>query len=211
MTLAHRLGEQRAVYVLDDGVVQSHRIFTFETIEEAASTTLSLVSSILRSHYQGRKGHWGVHLGGWSYGGVLAVEVAKQLGVHGHDVNIDLLSVSMFDAPLRGDVVSEEQDDQHLHDDGEGDSILSNAQEHFQACTKLLRIYHRRPQESKPLQCKVLDIRPIDGQILAGSSVSVPELTSGSIEKKSTPGDHWTMLSKEHVDSIVALLNEFLA
>jgi thioesterase domain-containing protein len=202
--------------VLDDGVVQGHRDYSFQSIEEAASSCLSLITSILNTHYQDKKDRYALHLAGWSYGGVIAAEVAKQLTSSKDHVEIDLRSVSMFDAPLRGDVVSEEEDDLHVNPQQESErdankgnnNIMNAAHDHFEGCTRLLRAYHKRPEELQPLTCTILDIRPAEGQILAISSDSVGELSTGRIEKRVSPGNHWTMLNRDHVSNVVQFLNE---
>ncbi len=208
LPLANRLGKHRAVYALDDGVVQGQRSFSFQTIENAASLALPIVINILTAHYKSSKAKREVHLAGWSYGGVLAVEIAKQLIALGEDT--DLLSVSMFDAPLRSDVVKEDEDGRHLPNASDDDGIMLAANEHFKECTKLLRMYHQRPVEQQALQCTVLDIRPQSGQKLLASADSVTELTSGRVEKKTTSGDHWTMLSNDNVDNIVQIMNDVI-
>lgn len=81
-----------AVYVLDDGVMLSGNLFQFESIEHVAATCLPVIESILKRHHDNtRDNHTDFdgsnisaddsavvfNLGGWSYGGVVAVAVAK--------------------------------------------------------------------------------------------------------------------------------------
>lgn len=215
MTLADRLRESYNVYVLDDGAVQGHRPYSFSSIEEAASSALLSIKNILQVHYGQMEKTWIVHLAGWSYGGVIAVEVAKQWPAipWPSDVKTSLHSITLFDAPLRGDVVSEQENEEEKemhHNNHNQEQVLNTAGHHFVSCTKLLRTYHNRPMEQKPLQCQIIDLRPEDGDraSLELSLKSIEELTSGHVTQRSCPGDHWTMLNNEHIDRLVTILKE---
>ena len=192
MTLAGELDKSFPVIVLDDGVVESGNDFSFSSIQEVASACSEVIRKVLDSQTQKE-----VILCGWSYGGVVAVEVAKQLKSF---QQISVKSIAMFDSPLRAAVVEKSETD----DDGKTDNTFGNAlsgdQEvmqraasHFASCTKLLRMYHQRPAEKKPLSCPLFDIRPESSEY-AIDFASVEELSSGPVKQTMVSGNHWTMI-----------------
>lgn len=210
MALAKKLGLSRSVYVLDDGAVQLQRTLSFSSIADAAASASLVVAAILNSHYGSSLSTHPVHLAGWSYGGVVAIEVAKQLAGSSDFKHIKLQSVTMFDSPLRGDVVTESEDHDQVAAIGEkqsGENVMQASHQHFLACTTLLHAYHKRPLEQQPLTCTVLDVRPMDGAQLSTSSDSVMEWTSGRVDRRVSGGTHWTMLSEENVDQIGLMMN----
>ncbi|RYY97733.1 MAG: hypothetical protein EOO11_10025 [Chitinophagaceae bacterium] len=210
MALAKKLGLSRSVYVLDDGAVQSQRSLSFASIADAAKSAGSVVAAILKAHYGSSSGIHSVHLAGWSYGGVVAIEMAKQLGLNAEFRHIKLQSVTLFDSPLRGDVVSESEDHDQVTAIGEEQTdqkVMHASHQHFLACTTLLHTYHKRPTEQQPLTCTVLDVRPMDGTQLSTSSDSVIEWTSGRVDRRVSSGTHWTMLSEENVDQVSLMMN----
>jgi len=93
------------VYVLDDGVMLSDNLFQFESIEHVAVTCLPLIISILKRHHNTTDTDDSVvlfNLGGWSYGGVVAVAVAKLLQ-NTPDLcsKLRVSKLFLFDSPLR--------------------------------------------------------------------------------------------------------------
>lgn len=214
MQLSTHLSKQRPVYALDDKVVESGIDFPFKTIEEVATSCITVINSILSDRIQADKGVE-VDLAGWSYGGVVAVEVAKQLV--SSNVNIKVRSVVMFDSPLRSavvqDSVAHKEEDIPFDYNKQGSSksaatTLERATKHFKACTSLLSLYHQRPKEQMPLACAVLDIRPQQSEYLLDQS-ALEELTSGPIVKETVPGTHWTILYDNNAVATAEVVEQF--
>lgn len=147
MDLARQLGKDQPVYVLDDGVMLSDKPFTFKSIADVARECLPHALKIINKHgYSSASSSVSLsnrnkdnkiiidqndqidkcnstkkslHLGGWSYGGVVSYELAKLLmnhegnasnfaaadsnGGNDDDENIEIVvkSLLLFDAPLR--------------------------------------------------------------------------------------------------------------
>lgn len=215
MQLSAQLSKNRPVFALDDRVVESGVSLPFDSIEQVAKNCLKVMHSIL-SNRAVQNGKVEIDLAGWSYGGVVAVEIAKQITLS--DDRITVRSVAMFDSPLRSAVVQESAADHVEHspfDDannggaaGNNAVTLQRAEKHFKECTALLTLYHQRPQESQPLRCSVLDVRPESTDYVFEES-AVKELTSGSISKEIVPGTHWTMLYNENAASTAQVLERF--
>ena len=125
------------MFVVDDGALLSGREFAFESISDAATAALPLVRQVIEKHgatrvagQMGQAGQGGqmtangmervIGLAGWSYGGVLAAEVAKMLSSScdanktdgenvlsgtekkdGNGFSLRIQGLVLFDAPLR--------------------------------------------------------------------------------------------------------------
>eukprot|EP00658_Telonema_sp_P-2_P077755 TRINITY_DN7111_c0_g1_i1.p1 TRINITY_DN7111_c0_g1~~TRINITY_DN7111_c0_g1_i1.p1 ORF type:complete len:130 (-),score=21.28 TRINITY_DN7111_c0_g1_i1:117-506(-) len=101
-----------------------------------------------------------VSLGGWSYGGVVALEAAQLLA----EVGISVVNLHLFDAPIQP---SSNQEDlssaKHLA------TVLTTVEEqqHFQNCVGLLEKYHQTPTQTK------LDRVPIYNFLSSSQSLSL--------------------------------------
>lgn len=212
MQLSSQLSKHRPIYALDDKVVESGIDLPFQSIEQVATNCIAIICSIL-SHRIQSNNYVEIHLAGWSYGGVVAVEVAKQFAAN---ACIKVKSVAMFDSPLRSAVVLREntQNDRSPFDttsDGNAKSnvvTLQRAAKHFKECTQLLSLYHQRPKETKPLSCAILDVRPKQSDYIFDEE-PIAELTSGPILKEIVPGTHWTMLYDGNASSTAGVLEKF--
>lgn len=187
--------------------------FTFHSIEEVARECLVVVESIAKNYYDGCGSSTEVFdmgkilLAGWSYGGVVAVELAKQLSATSTTINV--ASLVLFDSPLRSPVVQDKVSDkidskhvppttanQHHH------QVHAIADSHFDACTRLLALYHQRPDENQPLTCAICDIRPTESDYLVAFE-AVQELSSSVQSCRVTvKGSHWTMLTADFVSAV---------
>merc|ERR1712096_445526 len=93
-------GLDMPVYGVDDGCVsRDDGDLPYTTIAEAAEAAVAPTLEACIASAGGR-----VFLGGWSYGGVLAVELARLLKARS-STKVTVLGVVLFDAPLRGAVV----------------------------------------------------------------------------------------------------------
>lgn len=205
MDLARELGAERHVFALDDGVLLAGRSFTFLSIEDVAKNCLPLVLGIASKFAKGNRGMNEIVLAGWSYGGVVAVEVAKLLrskeGVH-------VKSLFLFDSPLRKPVVDSESssdDDHAFATETHSGDVSDVSKTHFDNCTRLLELFHGRSPEIKPLICPIFDIRPTSSKY-SGDSRSVEELTTGVVRYESVCGTHWTMLFGENAISVSKII-----
>jgi len=89
--LAEQLDPRQAVYALEDASLGGLVSFTLESIEAVAKACAALVRGVLPSLTAP------CVIGGWSYGGVVALQLASQL----EEVGVMVELVAMFDAPLR--------------------------------------------------------------------------------------------------------------
>ncbi len=217
MQLANQLSNHRPIYALDDRVIESGISLSFHNITEVAIACLSVIHTILDNSKNGSDCSDEsviIDVGGWSYGGVVAVEVAKQL--LNNNKNIIVRSIIMFDSPLRSAVVTSSSlnDDSsnsvgnNAHDSSSNPTMV-HAERHFEECTRLLTLYHQRPKEEKPLSCLILAIRPNQAEYQIEHE-SIEELTTGKIVCDIVPGTHWTMLYDDNALSTAKIVDEFL-
>lgn len=90
------------------------------------------------------------------------------------------------------------------------DDIVNQADDHFKACTDLLKKYHLRPVEFKPLTCPIYDLRPRDDSSYRCPIEAIEELTTGKVTRKVVEGNHWTMLFNEHAISVANIVMSYL-
>lgn len=205
--------------------------FGFDSIEEVANACIPRILEVLESATPSQTdigstptmirrkrlnsiSHLKIILAGWSYGGVVASEVAKQIEL-GYSNRIAVQSVTMFDSPLRKPLninESSSYDESTIADKiktlSTSADLSDRIKKHFQVCTDLLAKYHKRPQEDKILKCPILDIRPLEADFNFSIS-DVEELTTGKVERKFVPGSHWTMLFEEFAQHTIHLFVEF--
>jgi hypothetical protein len=225
-----------AVYVLDDGVMLSGNLFKFESIEHVAATCLPVIESILKRHHDNTRDHHTdididssninagdstviFNLGGWSYGGVVAVAVAKLIQNKTSSVctlynKLVVNKLILIDSSLRAS--NNESEDEirkmvtaksiHTNDD----NIATQTNNHFKACIELLQKHHQRPLELKPLICPIYDIRPSEDSTYGCPITAIEELTTGKVTRCMVAGNHWTMLFNEHAVSIAEILKSYL-
>ncbi len=217
MQLANQLSNNRPIYALDDRVIESGISLSSHSVTEVAIACLSVIHTILDNNSKNRSDSDEsviIDVGGWSYGGVVAVEVAKQL--LNNNKNIIVRNIIMFDSPLRSAVVTSSKsiDDSSNNSVGKAHDSSSNptmvhAERHFEECTRLLTLYHQRPKEEKPLSCLILAIRPNQAEYQIEHE-SIEELTTGKIVCDIVPGTHWTMLYDDNALSTAKIVDEFL-
>lgn len=167
-------------------------------------------------------------LAGWSYGGVVATAVAKLITTHKNNLKDKVIVIKcliLLDSPLRAKKISESTNTDDNHNDDDDDDIItlstvgtiqSNTKnieyysnQHFQSCTDLLRKYHLRDAENKPLECIICDIRPIETNYDC-DIYAIEELTTGKVTRKIVDGTHWTMLFNENTKNISKILNTYI-
>ena len=211
MELAQALGGSRPVFALDDGVVSSGSEFLFSSIEAAAAECLAALRS-------GNLGQQVAILGGWSYGGVVAVEMMKQMvALAKEDCPLDVQQLVLFDAPLRPPVLGPPAQgglSSNL-DESENNGIESyqaalgglnaHVHHHFERCTDLLRDYQRRVEDRGFINCRVLDIRPSESRYLCSKEAAEEVVVeSGLVHRLQVQGSHWTMIFGDHAVAVAA-------
>lgn len=197
-----------SVYLLDDGVILNSSRFDFKSINEVAEACLSSVYKILSSVYENSVNSqpFEVILSGWSYGGVVAAEVARLLTLSGKS---KVLSLLIFDSPLRASISETrgQKTDIKLDIHEIDTSLQYRTTKHFRACTDLLKQYQIRTIcPSEPLlSCFVWDIRPKISEYDCGLAAA-QELTVGIAKRVTVEGNHWNMLMGPHSLNIAAII-----
>jgi thioesterase domain-containing protein len=232
LELAGSLRKDLTVFALDDGALLSGRPFRFDSIQQVAEACFDHVLEVARDYglrtESSCEERRTILLGGWSYGGVVAVEIAKlvlsrkrQLKSVDNPIEIEVASIVLFDSPLR--------QPKRIHELSEADGSSSNrpayrdlidatgssgdiqvvarTAEHFTACTALLSKYHGRAAESKSLSCPIVDVRPDETDYLCDLS-AIEELTVAVVHRPVVRGSHWTMLFGQFVDAVAAIVHE---
>ena len=166
------------VVALDDGVVGGRRpSLGFLSIAEAALAVASAARHFLA---RGRR----VYLGGWSLGGVLALEAAASLEKG------SLAGVVLVDAPLLGSVVEEAP----TFDD-------KAAERHFHDATTILKDYYK---QGAAINCR-LDCDVLHLVANNNPATTVPphlRLTARTMHH----ADHWSMLHRHHAPDAAKLV-----
>jgi pimeloyl-ACP methyl ester carboxylesterase len=215
LPLITRLGLRASVYAIDDAYLTGeYAAFGFRSIEAVADECLSLVASAI--------GASSLVLGGWSYGGVVALQMAARLAQAGAEAP-HVHSVLMFDSPLgqtagqgfhRGDdamrggalVQTLRAQLQPLVDDEAAlDTLSANAASHFAACNELLDVYDAAAVR---VGCPLVDVRPLNSE--CDFMESLAPLTKGPVHSLEVGGDHFTMLFGEHTAPLVDAVAPFL-
>lgn len=185
----------------------SGKPFVFPTIESVAVACLSIVINLARTYgVRGYTGETHIVLAGWSYGGVIATEVAKLLTGSNcqPEIHVDLLA--LFDAPLRPvSTLSQRETNVSLGElvEKPEESLGSeSAKIHYSKCRHLLELYHKRSLEEQPLQCPILSLIPENDNPSCDDEV-LKELTSSrTVISRLVPGSHWTMLKGDNAESV---------
>jgi thioesterase domain-containing protein len=124
MELVKAMGPGRRVLALDDSVLTTGATFDFQSVQQVAAECVL----VLREALQGPSPVQ-LLLGGWSYGGVVAVEVAQQLAALGEASPFRVMLLTLFDAPLRQPSVAESptlEDDWVVGSEVDSNSDTSN-------------------------------------------------------------------------------------
>jgi len=216
LPLVQRLGTTIPVYAIDDAFLTGESAaFTFTSIEAVADECLALLTAALGTPPA-------LTLGGWSYGGVVALQMAARLSQSG-GTQPTVRSVLMIDAPLgqtvgkgfhRGDdamrggalVQTLRAQLQPLVDDEASlDMLSAHAAAHFGACNGLLDVYDATAVR---VGCPLVDVRPAASECAFMESLA--PLTDEAVHSREVGGDHFTMLFGEHTAAVADALSPFL-
>jgi len=216
LPLVQRLGSRIPIYAIDDAFLTGEcESFGFGSIEAVADECLSLISSALGTPPA-------LTLGGWSYGGVVALQMASRLAQSGGSQPV-VRSVLMMDAPLgqtvgkgfhRGDdalrggalvQTLRAQLEPLVDDEASLDMLSAHAAAHFAACNELLDAYDATALR---VRCRLVDVRPAHSECAFMESLA--PLTEDSVHTHEVGGDHFTMLFGEHTAAVADALSPFL-
>jgi acyl transferase domain-containing protein/acyl-CoA synthetase (AMP-forming)/AMP-acid ligase II/thioesterase domain-containing protein/acyl carrier protein len=93
--LSKHLGTEQPFYALQPTVLDNYRVYRADADEAAADSNIEEVAASCIKALQSVESHGPYFLGGWSLGGVVAFEMAQQLGKQGERVAL----LALFDAP----------------------------------------------------------------------------------------------------------------
>jgi acyl carrier protein/surfactin synthase thioesterase subunit len=224
---AKLLGDSFPIFAIDDGCIQNGLDFEFESIQEVASTAIPLIEDITKRFRNPSEstGKVKVILAGWSYGGVVAIEVAKLILQRSNlwkDIEVQCLS--LFDSPVTAPIFSSPSGSQNddfpvellsstnnsnnsngtSNSTSSMDSLIQQmTRTHFDKCTALLELYYRSPVDPAEFSCPIHDIRAEKSNYFIPlesiTNLVVPSALS-SVERTVIPGgDHWNIITGDYV------------
>ena len=199
-----------AIYALDDGIISSGGSMDFDSITEVARdciVVLTKKASLLRTKK--------IHVIGWSYGGIVALEVARQL----NDVSLVVVaSVILIDSPINNNSNNntssklENQDDDHygldsLTRDVPQLELRDRIKQHFKDCTMLINKYNSTllANNGLYLTCPIIDIRPLEDSNFCNMQV-IRDLTSAEVQRFTVSGSHWTMIFNNFAENVAKII-----
>ena len=194
-----------SVFAIDDDVVTSGKAFDYEKIDDVVEQVFKVVKKIIADHNLGA-----FSIGGWSYGGVVAMLTALKLEVTGIEVN----TVITFDSPIvKKSKPIEYSMVESLKTNGKDnldEQLIERSIDHFKKCTRLLNLFHSQFTYNNlhDMRSSLLEILPEDDC----------EQSNGSENQKlslrhatfTTPGNHWNMIFFPHNEKIkITIENHF--
>lgn len=196
------------MYCIDDGVILRDLTHAENSIDEVARKCSQLLEQFLQQYYKRHGQIQSLILGGWSYGGVIAIHVAEIIKAS----NINLSGLILFDSPLTAP--SSPSNIQVPNDDSS--STNDKVEQHFHYCTKLLQHYYQsqisnssQSSSSIKLNCPILDLRAEHSTYQCDISV-LEAFTTCRVERIITNGTHFTMLFNENSVSLANIILKFL-
>jgi pimeloyl-ACP methyl ester carboxylesterase len=187
--LATVLGARHAVYAIDDSSLSGTIPFSHESIHSVASECRDL---IVASGIQGP-----IRLGGWSYGGVVALELAWIL--QSDDAQrVHVTSVFTIDSPLHEPVAPIDDASAVVLPLVQDEQIRDAAAAHFQLCTNLLAKHELHTGLTVP----VLEIRAAE----TPTSGPQPLALSPHHAIAYAPGSHWSIVFGDNAKALGDLL-----
>jgi thioesterase domain-containing protein len=213
--LVKRLDDSIPVYCVDDGGILnalSENGCHAKSIEEVCQQIQPLVLEFSLRYGKNVKKWPVIRMGGWSYGGVIAVKMAELFVSSQQEVDVD--SLFLFDCPLRASrsVASLGSDIDDLKPSSDMVDI------HFEYCTGLLKKFYSEQEklflESKLIPCDVLDLRAEESTYDCGGDLkaSLNAFCSGAGQNHYyiTPGTHWSMLFGDNAKSVAHILHRYM-
>ena len=162
-------------------------------------------------------------LGGWSYGGVVALAMAARLAAAA-DGAPSVRAVLLLDAPLgqsagrgfhrdgadaRGALVGTLRAQLAPLVGGDGaalDDLSAHAAAHFEACNALLDAHD--PTGAPRVACDLVDVRPPASE--CAFLPSLAPLTAGTVHGRAAAGDHFSMCFGDNAAALADAVAPFL-
>lgn len=187
--LAHDIGD-RSVFGVDDGGILHSINLKYDSIDTIVRTASPIIQEYLRG-----KGIQRLVLGGWSYGGVIALKMAQYW--HEERIsNIIVEAVVLIDSPI--------STPKKLREDDVPMRNESVAAIHFAYCTNILKEYYMTPRPLVP--CKLIDIRAQDSSYDFESESELQKYTTNHAVRYVSPGTHWTVIAEENASNVAKAL-----
>jgi thioesterase domain-containing protein/acyl carrier protein len=198
-----------SIFALDDGVISSGGSMEFKSITEVATECVLVLTKklILRAKK--------VHVIGWSYGGLVALELVKLLSSHAN--TLPAASVILIDAPISNSAKSDKLEHDN-HDDYALDSLTRDVPQeelrdriklHFKECTELINNYNASviAKGELCLSAPIVDIRPSEDSNCCSTQV-LRSLTSAEVQRFEVMGNHWTMIFNNLSENVAKIIVE---
>jgi thioesterase domain-containing protein/acyl carrier protein len=233
LELVKSLDGDNPIFVCDDGVMSNGKPFIWDSIEEVAQCCMPLIQQVSKEYgvrkIVNNQFSSEIILAGWSYGGVIVSEIAKIIdelnkSIH-NNIKILIKVLILFDSPLRERILvsadstnSEEIFDANQHEeklahapnltDHTNLEVAKRTEDHFSACTALLKIYQKRVFDSPYLNCPVVDIQPEESEYIPIPQAA-EELTTDKCKRIVVKGDHWTMLFGNNTRNVADIVKKY--
>ena len=183
---------------IDDGVILNVGKFPFHSMKEVVSASVNALLHYLENFSSSSPS---LVLGGWSYGGVVALLVAYEL--QKHHSSIILSRIILFDSPLWKPL---QNDDDHEN------NIVSDdpqVQRHFNSCTTLLNEYYETLSSiNLCVSCPIIDFRASQSTYSYEDEVALQQFSTSMVKRTVVPGNHWTILSTENFSLFLDSIRE---
>lgn len=166
----------------------------YDSIDAIVRTASPIILEFLR-----RKSIKRLVLGGWSYGGVVALTMAQ----YWHEQRISsamVEAVVLIDSPI--------STPKKVRDDKVPMQNESIAASHFAYCTNILREFYKAAAPLVP--CKVIDIRAQDSSYDFENETELRKYTTNQAVRYVSPGTHWTIISDDNAPNVAKALQHYL-
>lgn len=201
----------RPTYAVEDASLNGSGEFSFDSIHGVADAYGELILWKLNE-----LGASSCYLSGWSYGGVVSIEVARKLEAN----KIVVKMLSIFDAPIRGPASPGDTDEDYAAEEavirnglkqhmGDGSTEISRllterAVDHWKNCISLLRAHRTKPLPK--LSCGAVHFVVREGSAQEDPSY-LDDVLEGQATVTAVDGLHWTMFSEDHAPSLARELS----
>ena len=175
---------------VDDGGILHGTSLKYDSIDAIVRTA----SLIIREYVRGNRIRRLI-LGGWSYGGVIALKMAQ----YWHEERISdivVQAVVLIDSPI-STPKKLRKDDAPI----QNESVAAN---HFAYCTNILREYYKTEPPLVP--CRLIDIRAQDSSYNFESEKELQKYTTNQAVRYVSPGTHWTVIAEENASNVAKAL-----
>jgi nonribosomal peptide synthetase protein BlmIV len=201
-SLVQNLGDSSVFGVDDPALLDDETPFSYSSIEEVVNAyTTTIYENLLERNLNS------CYVGGWSFGGVVTIEVVRRLEPKG----IRVPTCFLFDSPLRETAGKGEEEEQERLEEllARAGGGATRAISHFKHCTELLKKH--KLVENPKIRSNVHHFfasetcLPVEEIVQLTSSITLGTATHENIQ-----GTHYTMLGEENALLIVNKLQTLL-